>query len=224
MYHFVLLYKTVLAKLNFVFSYLRETSIIGKLLYLQMMVWSLGLRVLGMTSSPALMQVTIRLTSSHVQLSGQRPCAPATMTATKNATKDFLFILFCLLLLLMIKTKVFDKFFFVFCSSFVFSDHISANGVMVKRSPLQKTKGNILLGFFLYKICIGTKVLRKCEKQIIRKEQLFLKLNTEGKQNSILSHMYYHYLSNKIQNIFSKWIRLNLQNRNSSKKTKEIKS
>ena len=34
------------------------------------MVLSLGFRVLGMTSNPALMQVTMRLTSSQVHFSG----------------------------------------------------------------------------------------------------------------------------------------------------------
>lgn len=57
-------------------AYLRETSTVGKLLYLYVIVLNLGLRVFGMTSNPALMQVTTRFTSSQVHFSGHIAWTP----------------------------------------------------------------------------------------------------------------------------------------------------
>ena len=82
-----------------------------------MMVCNLGLRVLGITSSPALIHVTIRLTSSHTQLSGQSPWAPATnsVTPSQNVTKFDFFILLARPMNFFFTTK--REFKFRFCNA-----------------------------------------------------------------------------------------------------------
>ena len=55
------------------FTYIRETSTDGKSLNLYIIVWSLGLRVFGITSSDARIHVTIKFVSSQTHFSGHIP-------------------------------------------------------------------------------------------------------------------------------------------------------
>ena len=111
---------------------------------------------------------------------GRGPAPPRRWRRRKTRRKTFYSFCFAFSFFWWLKQK-FSTSFFCFLFKFRFFGSYFGEWGDGETKPAAKNKREYFIRFFFYKICIGTKVLRKCEKQIIRKEQLFLKLNTEGK-------------------------------------------